>query len=451
MISFLLSLFILSAFNLFLSELFFADWEISFYKPGFWILFFSLFLIVTVLISVLSSLNLIQDLTILKEANKQKGMQAAVPLVIFQFVMVVALIGFALLLNKQMNFIKNKDLGYTSENVIVIKIPQQNAKIDIFREELLHIPGIINAGTARHYPGYRLQDMNFSSGDHAFPFKFGHIDQNAIETLNIKMLRYFTDAENEAKDGWLINETFYAHLKSVYSEDQITTGNFPSENNEVADNNLNQYKILGVMRDFHYASLHSEIENFAFMIPGTDARFNRFVLARIQQNKSRQLIESMENKLSEIYPGQPINYSFLNEQLNREYASEQLLMRLINAFSLLAILFASLGLTGLSIFMTEKRTKEIGIRKVNGSSVSEIVKMLNFVFIKWLGLAFIIATPIAYYATQRWLQNFAYRTTLSWWIFILAGLIALIIVMITVSWQSFKVARRNPVEALRYE
>lgn len=451
MISFLLSLFLLSAFNLFLAELFFADWKISFYTPGFWILFVSLFLIVTVLISILSSLNLIQDLTILKEANKQKGMQAAVPLVIFQFVMVIALIGFALLLNKQMNFIEHIDLGYSSENVLIIKIPQQNAKIDVFREELLHIPGIINAGTARHYPGYHLQDMNFESGDHAFPFKFGHIDHNAIETLNIKPLRYFTEAEGEATDGWLINETFYEHLKSTYSEDQIASGNFPSDDNEAAENNLNEFVVLGVMRDFHYASLHSEIENFAFYIPGPDARFNRFVLARIQQNKSSQLIETMENKLSEIYPGQPINYSFLNAQLNREYASEQLLMRLINAFSLLAILIASLGLTGLSIFMTEKRTKEIGIRKVNGSSVYEIVKMLIIVFIKWVGLALFIATPIAYYAAQRWLQNFAYRTELSWWIFILAGVITLFIVMITVSWQTFKVARRNPIEALRYE
>jgi putative ABC transport system permease protein len=451
LISFGLSLFFLSAFNLFLEELFITDWSISFYNFRFWILFSGLLILVTVLISVLSSLNLLQELAIMKEANQQKGMQAAVPLVIFQFVMVIALIGFALLLNKQMNFIEKKDLGYDSENVMVIKVPQQNAKVDNFRNELLQIPGIINAGTARHYPGYRFQDMTLSTQDNAFPFKFGHIDQNAIETLNIKVLKYFTGAKGEAMDGWLINETFYEHLKNIYTEDQIATGNFPSDENRADDNNLIDFKILGVMRDFHYASLHSEIENFAFFIPGHDSRVIRFVLARIQQNKSKQLIGAIEHKLSEIYPGQPINYSFLDEQLNRQYASEQLLMRLINAFSILAILIASMGLMGLSIFMTERRTKEIGIRKVNGSSVSEIVKLLNFIFIKWVGLAFIIATPIAYYASQQWLQNFAYRTTLSWWIFILAGLIALFIVMLTVSWQTYKVARRNPVEALRYE
>ena len=451
MISFGLSLFILSTFNLFLEEFLITDWNISFNNLRFWILFVSLLLIVTVLISALSSLNLLRDLAIMKEAKKETGMKAAVPLVIFQFVMVIALIAFALLLNKQMNFIEKKELGYDSENVVVIKIPQQNAKVDIFRNELLKIPGIVNAGTARHYPGNSFQDMNLSTEDNAFPFKFGHIDQDAIETLNIKVLRYFAKAENEATEGWLINETFYGHLKSIYTDEQIATGNFPSDENAQAEDNLIDFKILGIIGDFHYASLHSEIENFAFFIPGHDSRIIRFVLARIHQNKSREVITAMENKLSEIYPGQPVNYSFLDEQLNRQYASEQLLMRLINAFSILAILIASMGLMGLSIFMTEKRSKEIGIRKVNGSSVSEIVQMLNTVFIKWVALAFVIATPIVYYAAQQWLQNFAYRTPVSWWIFLISGLIALFIVMITVSWQTFKVARRNPVEALRYE
>ncbi len=451
LISFGLSLFFLSTFNLFLEEFLITDWNISFNNFRFWILFIGLLLIVTVLISVLSSFNLLRDLAIMKEAKKETGMKAAVPLVIFQFVMVIALIAFALLLNKQMNFIEKKDLGYDSENVVVIKIPQQNAKVDIFRNELLKIPGILNAGTARHYPGYSFQDMNLSTQDNAFPFKFGHIDQDAIETLNIKVLRYFTEAEKEATEGWLINETFYERLKNTYSEEQIASGNIPADERAETDNGMIDFNVLGVINDFHYASLHHEIENFAFFIPGPESRIIRFVLARIQQNKSRQVIESIENKLAEIYPGQPVNYSFLDEQLNREYASERLLMRLINAFSILAIVIASMGLMGLSIFMCEKRTKEIGIRKVNGSSVTEIVQMLNMVFIKWLLLAFVIATPMAWYASQQWLQNFAYQTPISWWIFILAGVIALLIVLITVSWQTFKVARRNPVEALRYE
>ena len=451
MISFLLSLFLLSAFNLLLDELFITDWNISFDSLRFWVLFISSLVIVTLLISILSSLNLVQSSTIWNEANKQKGTQAAVPLVIFQFAMVIALIGFALLLNKQMNFIEKKDLGYDSENVVVIKIPQQNAKVDIFRNELLKTPGVINAGTARHYPGYRFQDMNFSSGDHAFSFKFGHIDQNAIETLKIKPLRYFAEAKGDATDGWLVNETFYKRLKSIYTDEQIETGNFPVDDNEAGDSSSVNLKILGVISNFHYSSLHSEIDNFAFFIPRPDTKIIRFALVRIHQNKRKQVIAAIEKNLSKIYPGQPINYFFLDGQLNQAYASEQLLMRLINVFSIFAILIASMGLMGLSIFITERRSKEIGIRKVNGSSVFEIVKLLNIVFIKWVCLAFIIATPIVYYASKQWLQNFAYRTELSWWIFVLSGIITLCIVIITVSWQTFKVARRNPVEALRYE
>lgn len=451
LISFLLALFLLSVFNLVLAEQFFTDWNISFDNFKFWAVFFILFLLVVVLISVFSSLHLFQKLPVLRNANKNSAMKAAVPLVIFQFAMVVALIGFALMLNKQMNFIDSKELGYTSENIIVIKVPQQNDKVDIFCEELKNIPGIIHAGTARHYPGYRLQDMNFTSGNHAFPFKFGHIDHDAIETLGLKPLQYYDKSESEAKGGWLINETFYNHLRSVYSDEHIASGDFPTSEDEQADNNLIDFKIIGVIKDFHYASLHSEIENFAFFIPDAGSRVIRFVLARIRQNESGEVIPDIEKMLSAFYPGQPVNYSFLDEELYREYASEQLLMRLINAFSILSILIASMGLMGLSIFITEKRTKEIGIRKVNGASVYEIVKMLNIVFIKWVVLAFIIATPFSYYFSQGWLQNFAYSTKPSWWIFFLAGAITLFIVIITVSWQTIKVARRNPIEALRYE
>ena len=160
MISFLLALFLLSAFNTVLAEYFITDWNISIDTLKFWAVFLGLFMLVIVLISVLSSLHLFQNLPVLKEANKNKAMKVAVPLVIFQFVMVIGLIGFALMINKQMNFIENKDLGYNSENVIIVKVPQQNEKIDVFRSELLKIPDIVSAGTARHYPGYRLQDMN---------------------------------------------------------------------------------------------------------------------------------------------------------------------------------------------------------------------------------------------------------------------------------------------------
>jgi len=176
-----------------LHGIFFSNWIIPFQSPEFWILSICLFVIVVIVVSVLSSLSLFKTQTIINEYVQPRGIKAAIPLVIFQFVLVISLTGFAMLVNKQMNFIEKKELGYSAENVVVIKIPQLNEKIRLFREELLNEPGIKSTATAQHYPGYKFQDMNFGSDDNLFPFKFGFIDKYAIQTLKIKPLVYFND------------------------------------------------------------------------------------------------------------------------------------------------------------------------------------------------------------------------------------------------------------------
>jgi putative ABC transport system permease protein len=162
-------------------------------------------------------------------------------------------------------------------------------------------------------------------------------------------------------------------------------------------------------------------------------------------------LEGSRKTLTAFFPGYPFEYSYLSDQVKNQYESETILMKLVNIFSILSIVVACIGLIGISLFMLEKRTKEIGIRKVNGATITEVMVMLNKDFVKWVAIAFVIATPIAYYAMNKWLQNFAYKTNLSWWIFALAGLLALGIALLTVSWQSWRAATRNPVEALRYE
>lgn len=450
-LGFLIAISLLASLKFILAKHFFANWIIPFKSPEFWIFSICLFVIVVLVVTVLSSLSLFKTQTVINENVQPRGIKAAIPLVIFQFVMVIALTGFALLVNKQMNFIEHKELGYSSENVAVIRIPQVNEKIKLFRAELLKEPSITSTATANHYPGSKFQDMTFTTGENSFPFKFGFIDKYAIETLNIKPLFYTTGLKENATDGWIINHTFYNKLKTVFSDEQIASGNFSNNNSPSDENSLTDFKIIGVVDDFHYTSLHSEIENFAFFVRGPEDRVNRYVLARFEKNIAKETIAAIHKKMEEIYPGQPIVYSFLNEQLNAQYASEQLLLKLINVFSILAIIVACLGLMGLSIFMTEKRNKEIGIRKVNGAKEMEILIMLNKDIIRWVTFAFIIATPITYYFSQKWLQNFAFRTTISWWIFILSGLLAIAIAIITVSWQTFKASRRNPVETLRYE
>lgn len=450
-ISFFMAIFFLSTFRLILAEHFFAHWIISFKNPSFWIITVSLYLIVIIMVSILSSLDLLRNDTIIKETNKPKGIKAAIPLVIFQFVMVIAIIGFAILLNLQMTFINNKDLGFSSENVIAITIPQRNAKINTFTEALLKNPNIKSAGTAMHFPGHRFQDMELMDGEGSIPFEFGYLDQNAIKTLNIEAVKYFSDLKDKASDGWMINETFYNHIRSKYTEEQIEDGMLPLGMSETKKSNNIRFVMIGVLRDFNYASLHSKIGNFAFFVPTPNTRYYRYVLARFDQHKVKDVLSTIKKQMEEIYPGLPVNYSFIDDKLANQYASEQILLKLINAFSILAIIVASLGLMGLSIFVTERRTKEIGIRKVNGSKVSEIVLLLCKDFIKWVTIAFIFATPITYYISQLWLQNFAYKTALSWWIFALAGLLAMITALATVSWQTFRAASRNPIESLRYE
>ncbi len=450
-LGFLIAISLLASLKFILAKHFFANWIVPFKSPEFWLFSICLFVIVVVVVIVLSSLSLFKTQTVIKENGQPRGIKAAIPMVVFQFVMVIALTGFALLVNKQMNFIHHKELGYSGENVAVIRIPQVNEKIKLFRAELLKEPSITSAATAHHYPGSKFQDMTFTTGENSFPFIFGFIDKYAIQTLKIKLLLYTTDLKENATDGWIINKTFYNKLRSVFSDEQIATGNFSDNRSSSEENDLADFKIIGVVDDFHYTSLHSEIESFAFFVRGPEDRVNRYVLARFEKDKAKETIASIHKKMEEIYPSQPIVYSFLNEQLNAQYASEQLLLKLINVFSILAIIVASLGLMGLSIFMTEKRTKEIGIRKVNGAKNNEIILLLNRDIIKWVVIAFIIATPLTFYLSQQWLQNFAYKTGVSWWVFLSAGLLALIIALTTVSLQIFKVARRNPVEALRYE
>lgn len=447
---FLVAFFLLISLKLVFARYFFNNWIIPFQSLEFWLLSACLLVLVVVVVSILSSLSLFRNQTIIKENNMPRGIKAAIPLVIFQFVMVIALSGFAILVNRQMEYIENKELGY-SENIVVVKIPQSNGKIKVFREELLEEAGIYGAATVNHYPGSKFQDMTFSQGSNSFPFKFGFADEFAIRTLNLEPIVYFTELKENANNGWIINETFYNKLRSVYTDEQIATGNFSGDENSSGDNQLQDFVIIGVVKDFHYASLHSDIESFAYFIRGPKHRNNRYVLVRFEQNNISDVIVAIEKKMGEIYPGQPVKCSFLNDKLAEKYASEQLLLKLINVFSLLAIFVACLGLIGLSIFITEKRSKEIGIRKVNGAKVIQILILLNRDIIRWVIIAFFIATPLAYYFSLKWLENFAFKTSISWWIFVSAGLLAVSIALITVSWQTYKAACRNPVDALRYE
>ncbi|OFX19457.1 MAG: hypothetical protein A2033_11325 [Bacteroidetes bacterium GWA2_31_9] len=208
--------------------------------------------------------------------------------------------------------------------------------------------------------------------------------------------------------------------------------------------------VLGVLDDFNFESLHEKIG--MLMIKQMKPEDDQWsILVQINSND----VVSTTNKMKEVYSkftnGIPFDFEFFDETIQSWYEKEKRTSIIVSYFAILAIIISVMGIFALSLFYNQQRTKEIGIRRVNGASVLEIIKMLNKDFIKWVAIAFIIASPVAYYAMNKWLENFAYKITLSWWIFALAGIIALAVALLTVSWQTYKTAGKNPVKSLRYE
>ncbi|HEY3390876.1 MAG TPA: FtsX-like permease family protein, partial [Prolixibacteraceae bacterium] len=209
-------------------------------------------------------------------------------------------------------------------------------------------------------------------------------------------------------------------------------------------------EIIGVVKDFHYKAVNEPI--VALVIQNEPNAFYCLVSLQTTDFKSlHRTIDEIKAASSQLSPSFPVEISFFDQAVENMYKSELEFQRTFSLFAGCAIVICCMGILAMSLFMCQRRIKEIGIRKVNGATIAEVITLLNRNFVKWVAIAFVIATPIAWYSMNRWLENFAYKTELSWWIFVLAGLLALGIALLTVSWQSWKAATRNPVEALRYE
>jgi putative ABC transport system permease protein len=208
-------------------------------------------------------------------------------------------------------------------------------------------------------------------------------------------------------------------------------------------------KIIGVVKDFHLSSIKKKVRPLV-LFKRKNLWMINFVIS-YKDGMRQEAINDIRTVWNELFPAYPFNYEHVSTMYRQVYKTEILQARLLSVFTLLSVFICSMGLLGLSLLISQQRTKEIGIRKVNGARVSEILSMLNRDFVKWVIIAFVIATPVAWYAMNKWLENFAYKTSLSWWIFALAGLLALGIALLTVSFQSWKAATKNPVESLRYE
>lgn len=363
----------------------------------------------------------------------------------FQYVLSMVLIIATLFIYKQVNFMKDKSIGLDTKNIMKIEIPDDlgDEKAILIKEKIRNNKNILSiAGSDRDFLEDRsTYGIKNEIGD-VTNVRFIRIDNDYIKTMGLVLLEGNDFSENDLRKNnneIIVNEQFLSGLNL-----QDAVGKYV----DVID--LGKVRIKGIVRNFHYDSMKEIIQPLA-LIANTNFESINYLFIKFPVRQADEIISLTQNYWKEISPGRTLRYSFFDEELQTRYQDEERWAKIVSSASFLAILISALGLWGLSLMVMNQKIKEIGIRKVNGARISEVLIMLNKDFLTWVVIAFVIATPIAYFMVHQWLEGFAFKTGLSWWIFVLAGLLALVIALLTVSWQSWRAATRNPVEALRYE
>ena len=377
-----------------------------------------------------------------KQSNHSGHVVIRNGLILFQNLVSITLICCTLLANKQFRFMNKKDLGFNRNNIVNLKINSQlKEKMELFKEKLLKYPEIISLSYSSRIPGnYWGSWCCVKIEGNENKYFNNYVDPDYLKTMDIKL-----------KDGRNFSAENVSDLKTTYLINETGINKYGLKNpigQVITPGNGIRGEIIGIIKDFHYRGLN--YEQTPLILFNTND-YKNHVNIRINGNNIEGALAKIKIIWEEICPAFSFDYTFLDETYDLQYKSERRFESLLFSFALLALFIATIGLLGLSIYSTERRTKEIGIRKVSGAKVSEIIVMLNKDFLKWVAFAFIIACPVSWYAMTKWLQNFVYKTDLSWWIFVIGGILALGVAFLTVSWQSWRAATRNPVEALRYE
>ena len=345
-----------------------------------------------------------------------------------------------------MKYVKGKDLGMKTDQVLILpSVGNNKVNYPVFKEELLKNPNILNVTASNRVVGENfwrntiLFEGQETGSQFVIPFLI--TDYNFTEFYQLEIVKGRSFSKEFKRDGeegsYLINESL---VREMGYKDPI------GKQMRFAQTQMGE--IIGVVKDFHFQSLHKSIEPMAFYVGQNELNE---ISVKVNPATISATLKSIEKTWKSFRPDRSFSYQFLDEQFARSYDNDTKTMKLVLVFTILSIILSSLGLFGLIAFVSEQRTKEIGVRKVNGAKISEIMAMLGKSYVIWGIIGFAIACPTAYYAMHKWLESFAYKTDLSWWLFALAGLLALGIALLTVSWQSWKAATRNPVEALRYE
>ena len=369
-------------------------------------------------------------------------------LVVFQFVISVGLIISVVIIRNQVKYMQGKDLGFNKEQKIVIPIRSREAilRIGTYKNEIAKLPEVNKVGGVLYYLGFKIdEDIDlYKRGETVNDAKrvlYNLSDENYFETMGIQLVAGRNFTTGDTLDQVIINETAAKELGLTIHDavgQDLYTG---------SDSNRLTFHIVGVLKDFNFASLRENIKPLFF-------RYNytyRNLVVSCRTPDYSTLLAKLETAWKQFNPQQPFEYSFLDDNIQKQYETENTLLKIINSFTILAIFISCLGLFGLAAFTAEQRVKEIGIRKVLGANVRDLVALLSKDFLKLVIIACIITAPLAWWAMNKWLQDFAYRVNVSWWVFVVSGTIALLIAMITVSFQAIKAALSNPVKSLRTE
>ncbi|MGE0077354.1 MAG: ABC transporter permease [Bacteroidales bacterium] len=380
------------------------------------------------------------------QPGKTSGNSLRNGLLVFQFIISIALISGIIVINRQNRYLNSVNPGFQKENIVFANTNADIKKnIQALQNELSKIPQIVDIAFSGEPIGQMEENwsVNFMNKGEENEIGFAKftVSPNFFNFFGIPVIEGSSFSKNSfEKQDWIFNEKAAREFNVSNLADARIVSSNPANG-----------AIVGIVGNFNFESMHVPLRSAAFSCTNQCSNIIYLKLGVSDFNSINKTLESVHKIWDKLSPNFPFEPQFIDASWSNLYAREKQFQQILLFTTLVSLILSCLGLIGLTFFIMERRTKEIGICKVNGATVSEVMIMLNKSFVKLIAIAFVIATPIDVYVTHRWLENFAYKTTLNWWIFALAGLLALFIALLTVSWLSWRAATRNPVEALRYE
>lgn len=363
-------------------------------------------------------------------------------LIVIQFAISMILIISTIVIVRQLNYLKDKELGFNKENIVFLNLGSKiDGSLKSFKQELLINPKISKVAFSHRIPGKPLTHLGRTLDENEIKFYALFADPDYMDLMGLELIEgrnFSNEIQTDPYHTIILNETAVKKNQIENPVGKLFTLFDPER----------KAKIVGVMKDFHFKSLHHSIEPLALVYKPNAFAFGNIKIANENIEESLKHIEDCWNK---FYPSYPFNFRYMDEFQESLYGTEAKLMRILIYFTFFAIFIACLGLFGLVSFITEQRSKEIGIRKVHGASIMTIVFLITKDITKWIAVAFIIACPLGYWFANKWLGNFAFQSSIPWWIYAVTGALGLLIGLLTLSFEAYKAAVKNPVDSIRYE